>query len=166
MTGENQETMTEAITSAVIDAIQTRDREETMRQQQAAASKLDMENAAKKFLSIRDIVMAVGFFAALIGGGTLTLNELQQKPSTAEMQQAISKRVDPVEDRVEPVERTVEVLTGNVERMQQLQEMQMQHAEWRADVEDCRARKSCRKAPAEPQSLKDKRRELMTQPAY
>lgn len=162
MSDENQETMTAAITTAVIDAIADRDRKEIERQQQVAASKLDMENAAKRFLSIRDIVMAVGFFAALIGGGTLTLSELQQKPSTAEMQQAINRRVDPIEDRVEPVERNVDALTGNVERMQQLQEMQMQHAEWRADVADCRARKSCKRAPSEPQSLKDKRRELMT----
>lgn len=109
--------------------------------------------------------MAIGFFAALIGGASVAFSQLQDKPNKVEVASAIDAKVDPVERRVEPVERSVEVLKSNVERIQQIQEIQMQHAEWRADVADCRARASCKRAPNEPQSLKDKRRELMTQRA-
>lgn len=166
MTNENQEMMTEAIKSAVTDAIQKRDRDASAEHESARAQELSMERAAKKLLSIRDIVMAIGFFAALIGGVTLAFTQLQEKPSRAQMTTAISAKVEPLEQRVEPVERSVKVLTANVERMQKLQEMQMQHAEWRADVADCRARASCKRAPKEPQTLKDKRRELMTHRAH
>lgn len=163
MTDENQETMTAAIKSAVVDAIDTRDRENSKREQQAKAQELSVERAAKKFLSIRDIVLTIGFFVTLIGGATLAVTQLQEKPSKIEVAAAIEAKVSPLEQRVEPMEETVKALGSNMERMQKLQEITMQHAEWRADVADCRARKSCTRAPKEPQSLKDKRRDLMTQ---
>ena len=165
MDDEKRDRMTEGITAAVSDARQKRDRETSERHERAKAQELDMERAAKKLLSIRDIVMAIGFFAALIGGASVAFSQLQDKPNKVEVASAIDAKVDPVERRVEPVERSVEVLKSNVERIQQIQEIQMQHAEWRADVADCRARPSCKRAPNEPQSLKDKRRELMTQRA-
>lgn len=165
MSEAKQDTMTEAITVAVTDAIQRRDRETSERHERAKAQELVMERAAKKLLSIRDIVMAIGFFIALIGGATMAFSQLQDKPSKSEMATAIDSKVEPVRRRVAPMESSVKVLTRNVERIQQIQEIQMQHAEWRADVADCRARPSCKRAPNEPQSLKDKRRELMTQRA-
>lgn len=165
MSEAKKDTMTEAITVAVTDAIQKRDRETSERHERAKAQELVMERAAKKLLSIRDIVMAIGFFVALIGGATMAFSQLQDKPSKSEMVTAIDSKVEPVKRRVEPMESSVKILTSNVERIQQIQEIQMQHAEWRADVADCRARASCKRAPNEPQSLKDKRRELMTQRA-
>ena len=165
MSEAKKDTMTEAITVAVTDAIQKRDRETSERHERAKAQELVMERAAKKLLSIRDIVMAIGFFVALIGGATMAFSQLQDKPSKSEMVTAIDSKVEPVKRRVDPMESSVKILTSNVERIQQIQEIQMQHAEWRADVADCRARPSCKRAPNEPQSLKDKRRELMTQRA-
>lgn len=161
--------MTAAVTTAVMDAIQQRDhaiseklrqQSETLRREKAA--ELDLQRSVQKAISIKEGLVAVGFFATLIGGGAITFQELKAKPTNVEVERAIHDQVDPLVERVAPVEESVEVLTGNVERLQQLQEMQIQHAEWRAEVEDCRARKSCKKAPAEPQSLKDKRRALMT----
>jgi len=163
MTTPAQDSMTDAITAKVMDAIQKRDHQLSEKLRQQKAEEYSLELTAKKAVSIKEGLVALGFFATLIGGGALTFAEMQAKPSTAEVERAIHLQVDPVRDRVAPVEESVEVLTGNVERMQQLQEMQMQHAEWRADVEDCRARKSCKKPPPEPQSLKDKKRALMTQ---
>lgn len=162
MSEDNQETMTAAVTTAVMDAIEKRDHARSEEIRISQADDLYTERAAKKFLGIRDIVVAVGFFATLIGGGVLAFSELQDKPTDAEVEAAINAKVDPIIQRVGPLEDTAEVLTDNVERMQSLQEMQMQHAEWRADVADCRARNSCKRAPPEPQSLKDKKRELMT----
>lgn len=166
MSEDNQETMTAALTTAVLGAINARDRETSSRIDKEKAAELTIERAAKRFLSIRDIVMAVGFFVALIGGATVAFTQLQEKPSKAEMTTAISVKVSPLEERVEPMEKTVKAMGANMERVQKLQEMQMQHAEWRADVADCRARSSCKRAPSEPQSLKDKRRDLMTQRAH
>ena len=165
MTDENQETMTAAVTTAVIDAIRKRDSDASARHEREKADELNVERAAKRFLSIRDIVIAIGFFAALIGGASVTFAELQDKPSKIEVAASIDAKVGPLVKRITPVEKSVQVLTDNVSRMQDLLEMQMQHADWRADVEDCRAQKSCKRAPKEPQSLKDKRRELMTQRA-
>lgn len=162
MSEDNQETMTASITTAVLDAIDTRDRQVSDRLEKEKAAELTIERAAKRFLSIRDIVMAVGFFIALIGGATVSFTQLREKPSKAEVSTAIDAKVNPLEQRVGPMEKTVKTMGANMERVQKLQEMQMQHAEWRADVADCRARSSCKRAPSEPQSLKDKKRELMT----
>lgn len=166
MSDDNQETMTAAVTTAVLDAIEKRDRETSDRHQQAKAEELTMERAAKKLVTLKEIVMAAGFFVVLIGGAVVGITQLQEKPSKVEVSAAINAKVDPLEERVEPMEKTVKAMGSNMERMQKLQEITMQHAEWRADVADCRARKSCTRAPKEPQSLKDKRRDLMTQGSH
>ena len=157
-----EESMTAAVTTAVVDAIQKRDREHSDQLLRAKADELVLEKSAKRIIGARDLVVAVGFFAVLIGGASVTFAEMRAKPSGAEVTVAIDKKVDPVISRLEPVEESVATLQGNVERLRQRQEMQMQHAEWRAEVADCRARSSCKRAPSEPQSLKDKKRELMT----
>lgn len=165
MTDENQETMTAAIKSAVLDAIDTRDRENSKRDQQAKAQELSVERAAKKFLSIRDIVLTIGFFVTLIGGATISVTQLREKPSKIEVAAAIDAQVDPLALRVSPIEHSVAMLEANVERIQKIQEIQLIHSEWRAKVSDCRARASCKRAPGKPPELEQKKLELMTQRA-
>lgn len=156
------DSMIHAVTTAVTDAILKRDRELSEKLRQAANNSLDLERTAKRFTNIKETIVALGFFGTLIGGGALAVNEIQNKPSEAEMYEAIDNKVDPVIETVTPMQETVEQIDTDLDRVQQVQAIQLEQADWRAFVADCRADKKCKKDLSEPKTLKDKKRELIT----
>ena len=160
--GAADDSMTAAVTAAVMDAIAARDLKLSDEQRTKARNALDLERTAKRFTSVKEVVIAIGFFGTLIGGGAVALTEIQAKPSEAEMHEAIDEKVDPVIKVVTPMQTTVTEIENDLDRVQDVQAIQLEQSDWQVEVANCRANKACKDVPSEPETLKTKKRELIT----
>ena len=125
---------------------------------------LDVEGLGKKARGIREVAILVGGAVALIATASLTLFELQAKPSTPRVEEMIDARAKDVEVRVENVEKAAADLAtvkDDVERIDDVQDYLIEQSAWQGDILEHIAGGNRGRAPAKPESLKRKERDLL-----
>jgi len=147
----------ESSTMVIIKAMEAREKYK-------AAETATFDAAANRAKQIKTIAGAVIFFASLIGGAAVTFKELQDKPTDAEVQEAIETTVAPVRVQAAKADENaavMEEIRGDVERVKSVQDYQIEQSSWQGDVLQHVAEKKRSKPPPKPESLKKKERELL-----
>ena len=134
-----------------------------------AADSAVLAATAAKAKNIRTIVGAVVALVGLIAAGTLAVHELQEKPTTEQVDEAIEVRVSPLEgayavnaEADKAAKDDLRTLQADVDRVQSVQDYQIQNSAWQGDVLQHIAAKKRTKPPPKPESLKAKERELLS----
>lgn len=150
---------------SMADAIVAALEERQSRQEEASGSQWRL---VKRLIAAKDIILFVVTIGSVLYGAFVLLGELQAKPSSDQMQEAIEQRVKPVEDvattnarAVERVETDVGKVKKKVDRIEDVQSYQLEQQAWEGEVLEHLGSKKRGKAPARPPELKKKERELL-----
>lgn len=125
---------------------------------------LDVDHIGKKARSIREIGALIAAGIGFVATVTVGLVELQAKPSTPVVEEMIDEKASAVETRLERVEKTSEDLAevrDDVERIEDVQDYLIEQSSWQGDILEHIAGGNRGRAPAKPESLKTKERELL-----
>lgn len=128
------------------------------------AALADVDELGKKARSVREIGALIAAGIGFVATVTVGLVELQEKPSTPAVEEMIDEKTSAVEVRLERVEKTSEDLAevrDDVERIEDVQDYLIEQSSWQGDILEHIAGGNRGRAPAKPESLKTKERELL-----
>jgi hypothetical protein len=137
--------MTDKFTSEDLDALATK-----LAEVLPDSSTANLEKLAKRAVSIREIVGLIIAIIALVSGGSITYLELKAKPTTQE-----------VEAVVAPVREDVGKLKPRVDRVEKVQDYQIESMAWQGEVLEHIGQETPGKPPKKSEALKRKERELI-----
>lgn len=118
-------------------------------------------SAYKRTIAAKDIIQAVLFFGGLLYGAFVVFAELQAKPSTADVADAIEETAAPIREQAEDNATKLEEIGDQVETVTGGVELLLDEMTYHSDLLDCLASKACKKPPPKPASIEAKRRELL-----
>ncbi len=120
-----------------------------------------LRSKAGRWESLKTIGSAGVFFVALIGGGAVTFQELQDKPTTEQVEHRIEESVAPVRALAVGVAEDLGEVKTDLERVKDVQDYSLQNAAWQGEVLDHIAQRKKGKPTAKPETLKDTERDLL-----
>ena len=128
----------------------------------------DKWKVVKKFIGIKDILLFSAMAFSLMYGAIVTFDELASKPTIEQMQEAVEKRVQPIEikqvdldDRSKKIKTNVDNVKTKVDRIEDVQSYQLEQQAWEGKVLEHLGAKKSGKAPERPEALEARERELL-----
>lgn len=123
---------------------------------------------AKRGGIVKEYVALGGSLVAVIGVATAYIFEMDAKPTTEKVQEAIVENVAPVAAETKALKAGAEEMRGDIseiqhdiERIEKVQDLSMDNDVWQGDVLNHMATKKRGPVPQKPQRLRDKERELI-----
>jgi len=115
----------------------------------------------RRFVLVKDAVVAIVFFASLLGAAAVMFQRLAEKPTMREMEEAVETRVAPVEKVQSEQAKTITTIESDVNRTKQVQEVVLEQNAYQGKVLEHIANKKRGDPPGKPKELERKETELM-----
>jgi len=115
----------------------------------------------RRFVLVKDVIVAIIFFASLLGAAAVMFQRLAEKPTTDQVRQTIEEKVAPVRSTVDKHKAKIEIIERDAKRSKEVQEVLLKQNAYQGVVLEHIATKKRDAPPAKPKELSDKETELM-----